>query len=178
MIQYSKEAEESAILSVAQKMCAAARTAPKTKGEDYLVTCILTGKEKDELANMMEQLSQPLSYGFFCRDASNVRDSHAVVLLGIKNKVRNLNKGCGYCGFEDCSACAEAGGMCAYGPMDLGIAIGSAVTIAAEAGIDNRVMFSAGRSAMALGVLGEDVRDVIGIPLSAKGKSPYFDRRK
>lgn len=178
MIQHSKEAEEAAVIQVARKMCAAARTAPKTKGEDYLAACILTGKEKEELANQMEELSPKLSYGFFMRDAANVRDSFAVVLLGIKNQARKMNEGCRYCGFENCSACMEAGGMCAFGPMDLGIAIGSAVSVAADARIDNRVMFSAGRAAKELGILGEDVTDVIGIPLSARGKSPYYDRKR
>jgi uncharacterized ferredoxin-like protein len=60
--------------------------------------------------------------------------------------------------------------------MDLGIAIGSAVSVAADNRIDNRVMFSAGRAGMNLKFLGGTARQVIGIPLAAKGKSPFFDR--
>ena len=61
--------------------------------------------------------------------------------------------------------------------MDLGIAIGSAVAAAADGRVDNRVLFSAGRAAMSLGLMGEDVRMVMAIPLSVKGKNPFFDRK-
>ena len=60
--------------------------------------------------------------------------------------------------------------------MDLGIAIGSAVSVAEDARVDNRVMFSVGRSIMEMGILPENVKNIVGIPLSASGKSPYFDR--
>jgi uncharacterized ferredoxin-like protein len=39
------------------------------------------------------------------------------------------------------------------------------------------VLFSAGRAAMSLKLMGEDVRMVMGIPLSVKGKNPFFDRK-
>ena len=37
MLYTSKEAEQAAILTVAQEMCAAIRTAPKTQGKDCLL---------------------------------------------------------------------------------------------------------------------------------------------
>lgn len=177
MIIDAKKAEEAGILNVAQEMCIAARTAPKTKGEDFLETCIVTGEEKDALAGKMEELSEKLGYKFFLRDAQNLRDSFAVVLLGIRNQYRGMNDGCGYCGFKNCGECSENGGMCAFGPIDLGIAIGSAVAVASGAGVDNRVMFSIGRAAAESGIFDEDVKELIGIPLSVSGKSPYFDRK-
>ena len=67
--------------------------------------------------------------------------------------------------------------MCAYDNMDLGIAVGSAASVAADCRIDNRVMFSAGRAALSLGTMGGDVKVILAIPLSAGGKSPYFDRK-
>ena len=60
--------------------------------------------------------------------------------------------------------------------MDLGIALGSAVSIAADNRIDNRIMFSAGVAAMEMNLLGPGVGEIIGIPLSATKKSIYFDR--
>jgi len=59
--------------------------------------------------------------------------------------------------------------------LDLGIAIGSAVKVASDLNVDNRVMFTIGVAALALGLMDADV--VIGIPLSATGKNIYFDRR-
>ena len=177
MLYSSKEAEQAAILQIANEMCAAIRTAPKTKGRDYLDCCILTGKEQEALAQKMEELSKQYDAGFLMRDAGNIRASSAVVLVGVKNVRRGMNDLCRYCGFTDCTACAEAGGECAYGPIDLGIAVGSAVSVAAAAHIDNRVMFSAGRAAMELGFLGSDYGCMLAIPLSVSGKSPYFDRK-
>lgn len=177
MMMDGKAAEEAAILATAQRMCAAARTAPKACGVDHLAAAILTGAELLQVAAEMERLSGELGYDFFLRDAQNLRASFALVLLGMRCGPRGLGTGCGYCGFPSCQACVAQGGLCAYDPMDLGIAIGSAVSIAADARLDNRVLFSAGRAALELGLLGEGVRDVVGIPLAAAGKNPYFDRK-
>ncbi|BBB92205.1 MAG TPA: DUF2148 domain-containing protein [Methylomusa anaerophila] len=38
------------------------------------------------------------------------------------------------------------------------------------------MMFSAGKTAVDLGFLGEAVKVAYGIPLSISGKSPFFDR--
>ena len=176
MIISSEQAEQAALLSTAEAMCAAARTAPKAKGVDQIVSCILTGEEKDALADQMERMAETLSYGFFLRDAQNVRASQAVVLLGVQYGQRGLNAGCARCGFEDCAACAKSGGVCVYDPLDLGIAIGSAVSVAAQRRVDNRIMFSCGRAANAMGLL-KGAPLVTAIPLSVSGKSPYFDRK-
>lgn len=60
---------------------------------------------------------------------------------------------------------------------DLGIAIGSAVTVAQEMRVDNRVMFSAGKAALNLGILGENVRVAYGVPLYTGSKSIFRDRK-
>jgi len=58
---------------------------------------------------------------------------------------------------------------------DLGIALGSAVKTASLNNVDNRIMFTAGTSALSLGwMAGCNV--AYGIPLSASGKNVYFDR--
>ena len=46
----SDEMERQAILATAARMCAAARTAPKAKGVDNILTRVLTGEEKKALA--------------------------------------------------------------------------------------------------------------------------------
>ena len=177
MIYRSDDIEMEAVLATARRMCAAARTAPKAKGIDRIETMILTGADKDKIAGELERLSEPFQYRFFLRDAGNVRAAQALVLIGTREGTRGLNGGCRHCHFEDCADCAEKGGVCVYDPMDLGIAIGSAVAAAADERVDNRVLFSAGRAAMSLKLMGEDVRMVMGIPLSVKGKNPFFDRK-
>ena len=82
---------------------------------------------------------------------------------------------CGLCGFSDCHTCEEAGGVCAQLLVDLGIAVSSAVSAAAQDYVDNRIMWSIGKAAAEL----EDIeRGVcwLGIPLSITGKNIFFDR--
>ena len=64
-----------------------------------------------------------------------------------------------------------------YDPMDVGIALGSAAATAADCRVDSRILFSAGRAALQLGIMGEKVRLIYGLPLSVSGKSPFFDRK-
>ncbi len=177
MIQDSKTAEELAVLRTAQAMCAAARTAPKTRGIDHLHSMIVLEEDIVVLAAEMERLSETFDYAFFMRDAQNVKHSGAVVLLGYSYHRNGLGAGCGYCNFNDCVACEKANGVCVYNPIDLGIATGSAVGVAADARVDCRVMFSVGRAALSLGLFDESVKCAVGIPLSVMGKSPYFDRK-
>ena len=69
-----------------------------------------------------------------------------------------------------------AGARCAFNMIDLGIAIGSAVSVAADCRVDSRVLYSAGKAAQLMQY--EDF-DVVwqGIPIAAYGKSPFFDRK-
>ncbi|MDR1702148.1 MAG: DUF2148 domain-containing protein [Sporomusaceae bacterium] len=173
----SKKAEETAILNLAHSVCAAARTAPKACGIDHLETAVLTGEDKDRLAAQMRKIGEPLGETgkFFCRDADNVDASGAVVLVGAKYETRGLGIICKLCGFENCGACEKAGAVCVFTSMDLGIALGSAVSLVADNRVDNRIMFTIGQAAAKLGLLGE-YKLIMGIPLSVSGKSVFYDR--
>ena len=177
MIINSNKAEESAILNLAYSVCAAARTAPKACGIDHLETAVLTGEDKDRVSADMRKIGESLgeSGRFFYRDADNVDASGAVVLIGAKYAVRGLGEICKLCGFENCAACVEAGASCVFTSMDLGIALGSAVSLVADNRVDNRIMFTIGQAAARLGLLGEH-KLIMGIPLSASGKSVFYDR--
>jgi uncharacterized ferredoxin-like protein len=104
-----------------------------------------------------------------------------VVLVGIK-KASVLGLDCGACGFPGCKQLKQAdrcevefvGPQCAFRLLDLGIALGSAVKTAGILNVDNRIMYRAGVAAREMGLVDWDV--VMGIPLSASGKSIYFDR--
>ena len=67
------------------------------------------------------------------------------------------------------------GPTCVFKSIDLGIALGSAVKTASILNVDNRIMYSIGTAAKQLNYLPE-ASIVMGIPLSAKGKSKYYDR--
>ena len=172
----SQKAEEQAILNMAYAVCAAARTAPKACGIDHMDTAILTGEDKKKVSDEMRRMGEAIPAPFFSRDADNVDASGAVVLVGVKYESRGLSEICGICGFASCDACTAAGATCVFTGVDLGIALGSAVATAAEGGIDNRIMFTIGKAAASLGLMGEH-KLIMGIPLSVSGKSPFFDRK-
>lgn len=161
-------------LDIAEKMLVAARTAPKGKGIDVLECAVITGEDQDALARTMEDLGNERGHHFFLRDADNVRMSQCVVVIGTRAKSQGLN--CGYCGFPTCGDKPRRV-PCEINAVDVGIALGAAVSRAQAYGVDTRVMFSAGQAAWKMGLLGEDVSQVYAIPVSISSKSPFFDRR-
>lgn len=180
MIYQSGQMEEQAVLQVAAQMCAAARTAPKAKGIDEICTVVLTGKDKEILAEKMEEIGErdfgASAEDWYLRDAQNVKDAQAVVLIGARQNYRGVAE-CSFCGFDNCGACKQEGAKCAMGFVDLGIALGSAAAVAADARIDNRIMFSIGKAWMETE---ESPEDAVwqGIALSVSGKNIFFDRKK
>ena len=179
MLYDSKSMEEKAILNAAADICAAARTAPKACGIDHMVSAVVTGEDKDKLTAEMRRISKLYPNGAFLeRDAANVDNSVAVVLLGANESYRNLNEICGLCHFENCADCHANGACCIYEAMDLGIALGSAAALAADLRVDTRILFTAGKAALSLKLFDESVKIVVGIPISISGKSPFFDRAK
>lgn len=168
--------ERDGLLEAARRICIAARTAPKGKGTDNLATMVLTGTEKDELADEMQRMGEASGVSFFIRDAKCLRAAGAIVLLGTKIKTLGIPN-CGNCGFSNCAENEKNHGICAFNTGDLGIAVGSAVSVAADNRVDNRIFFTAGRAAVNLKILGEEVKIAYGIPLSVSGKSIFFDRK-
>ena len=187
----NSEIDNLAVISVAELMAASARTAPKGAGVDHIQTAILTGKEKDELADAMvrRQERKRTPTGIFGRDAEGVRKSQAVLLIGVRGTMpKTTSKGepfnCGACGFETCGQFIRAakkkgedftGPNCIFEAIDLDIALGSAVKTASILNIDNRMMYTVGAAAKDLELLDADV--ILGIPLSATGKNPFVDRK-
>lgn len=181
----SKDAEREAILDVARLMLVAARTAPKSGGIDDILTLIVHGKEKDAIADKMEETAEKRKSEGFKRDAKNVRNSEAVILIGVRGS-KSFGLNCGACGFDTCKEFEEKknesgedffGPTCLFKALDMGIALGSSVKVASELNIDNRIMYRVGTAAMKLRMLPEATA-IMGIPVSAKGKSIYFDRSK
>ena len=165
--------KRSALKSIAEKLCVSARTAPKTKGIDNLVINILTDSEKNELADRMREKAKRTSRPGFQRDAANIDTSDTIILIGTKSSPSGLD--CGFCGYPDCASLTRGRGFCAYSAIDLGIALGSAAFMASLFHADNRLMYSVGKTALEWGILPGCVM-AIGIPLSASGKNPFFDR--
>ncbi|MBD3425663.1 MAG: ferredoxin [Candidatus Omnitrophica bacterium] len=164
-----------ALEDTARRMCVAARTAPKTKGEDNLIITMLSSGDKKKVISGMKKIAKRDNRPSCARDAGSIKDADQIVVIAAKKTTLGLN--CGFCGYPTCKELSGTKGVCAYISMDLGIALGSAVSLAASEHVDNRLMYSIGRAAMETGVLGSKAAQAIGIPLSATGKNPFFDRK-
>ncbi|MDD5746017.1 MAG: DUF2148 domain-containing protein [Candidatus Omnitrophica bacterium] len=170
--------EHRALEQVAEHMCLAARTAPKAKGVDNIITLILkNGATKNRLLKRMREIAEQAGKPGFSRDADNAAQSPVIVFIGTKTEPLGITY-CGLCGFDDCAQMTKAKARCAFSSHDLGIAVGSAVSIAADFRVDNRIMYSLGKTAVELNLF-NDKKAVLamGIPLSATGKNIFFDRK-
>ena len=162
------------LLKVALEMMTAARTAPKGKGIDIIEVALATDETIVQLSQAMQAYSEKSGLKFFLRDAENILQAEAIVIIGTERSNQNLN--CGYCGFETCAEKDKHPKVpCAVNTADVGIAIGAACSVAADHRVDNRVMFSIGRAAIELNLL-EGCTSVYGIPISCTSKNPFFDR--
>lgn len=174
MIYTEVSIREDAVIDIAKKIAIAARTAPKAKGVDNIEIAILTGNDIEKLAVAMCSIAEKEGRKSFIRDADNCRKSQAVMLFGTRMESLGIN--CSFCGFPTCAAKDEHPEIpCFFNANDLGIAIGSAVSIASENRIDNRVMYTVGYTAKQMNIL-PNCNVILGLPLSVSGKSPFFDR--
>jgi uncharacterized ferredoxin-like protein len=152
-------------------------TAPKAKGLDDLRILYVDGAEKDALTAWLRRHGEEKGKPGLVRDAQNVDKALAVVLIGSRPLFMELD--CGMCGSETCDLARAQGMNCIYPVADLGIAIGSGVSMAAEQGLDNRVMYSIGLAALRTGLFASEpgIRCALGIPFSVSSKNVFFDRK-
>ena len=168
-------------------MAAAARTAPKAGGKDFLEIVVVTADEdlKRIAAAMHEYAPRSTNEAFWMRDASNIENSQALLLIGLAKPV-TAGYDCGACGAPTCAEFAKArtvvakemgysGPHCVMRMIDIGVALASGAKAASLLSVDNRVQQRVGAAARALGIIKAEV--ALGIPVSISGKSIYFDRQ-
>ncbi|MDR2917111.1 MAG: DUF2148 domain-containing protein [Tannerella sp.] len=173
MIQNERKIRKELVMDAARCMARAARTAPKGKGMDAIEIGIVTDEDIERLSAEMIRISEETGLKFLLRDADNLKNADAVLIAGTTRKEHGLN--CAHCGFPTCEEKPDTV-LCALNVVDVGIAIGSACSVAADMRVDTRVMFSAGLAAQRLKMLGES-QCVMAIPVSATSKNPFFDRK-
>jgi len=165
------------LLSIAKEMLIAARTAPKARGIDNLEIALVESQSIEMISKKMLEIGQEENNHTFLRDSENILQSTVMMIIGTKIKTNGLAL-CGHCGFKNCEEKEKFPKVpCAFNTGDLGIAIGSAVSVAMDHRVDNRVMYSVGHAVVDLGLLGKEVKIAYGIPLSATSKNPFFDRK-
>lgn len=177
-LMMEEQIRNEATLGIAKQMVLAARTAPKACGKDSLLAAVADKETMREIATHMRTMhAEGRGGAFFLRDADSLETAEALVLLGIRIAPKMLDN-CGLCGFADCQEKIQhPKHPCSFNAADLGIATGSAVSIAADCRIDNRIMFSVGMAVREMGLLGKEAAIIYGIPLAIKGKNPFFDRK-
>jgi len=177
-IKHDLEMKQNIADNVAQRMLLAARTAPKARGKDTLIAATADKAGRTAIATHMRRMvGENRAAPFFLRDADNLEAADALVLLGTDIDPMLLDN-CGLCGFANCEEKLEhPNHPCAFNTGDLGIALGSAVSVAMDARIDNRIMFSIGMAVRDMELLGKTAKIVYGIPLAIGGRNPFFDRK-
>ena len=183
MIVDERDFKNDAIRFAAFLMAESARTAPKAKGEDSIEIVLVQGDDIKRISEEMMKLAEEYGDKNFERDAKSIEKAQAILLIGVKGD-RSVGVNCGACGFKDCKEFQNAkrvegrdfiGPNCVFKILDLGIALGSAVKLAAIVGVDTRIMYRVGTAARKLNMISADV--VMGIPIAALAKNPFFDRQ-
>ncbi|MGE5893126.1 MAG: ferredoxin domain-containing protein [bacterium] len=178
-----KEVAEMAV----KLMAASARTAPKAGGKDFLeITAITQEEDLKKIAQAMKEYApKSTNEAYWLRDASNIENSQALLLVGLGKPV-TAGYDCGGCGYRTCGEFTKhrqikdkemgyTGPHCMMRMIDIGVALSSAAKTASLLNVDNRVQQRVGAAARALGFIKGEV--VLGIPVSITGKSIYFDRQ-
>lgn len=183
----STKDEKDALLQAAKLMMLSARTAPKSGGVDDIQTQLIhTKQQKKAIITEMLKIAQerPNATKGFKRDAKNVQNSEAIILIGIRG-TKKFGIDCGGCGYKNCTKFDKTpkrlgqdfiGPNCIFKLLDLGIALGSAVKTASLLNVDNRIMYRIGTAAKRLKHMPQ-ASIIMGIPISAKGKNIYYDRK-
>lgn len=171
----------------AKLMAASMRTAPKAGGKDFLEIVVV--EDPGELARISEKMREfaPLSTNeaFWLRDAANIAECQALVLVGLSRFV-TAGYDCGACGFPACKDFVKArqaadkdmgysGPHCVMRMLDIGVALASAAKTASLLNVDNRVQQRVGAAARSLGLIAAEV--AMGIPVGVFGKNIFFDRK-
>jgi len=178
-----REQERKGVMETANLMVVSARTAPKSGGVDDILTAVVYGAEVETLAADMENLAVERKIERWSQQAQEIKGSEVIVLIGVRGTKRYATN-CGACGYKSCDDFEKAekklgqdfeGPTCIFKALDLGIAVCSAVKTASLLNVDNRIFYRIGASAKRLKYLPE-ASLIMGIPLSSKGKNPYFSR--
>lgn len=175
MIYNERDLRPEMVKALGEAVMVAARTAPKAKGRDLVEIAMVTDEDIVALAEAMRRVSERTGLKFLLRDANNIENSQAVILIGTREPRTVCGLNCGYCGWATCEAKPD-NAPCVMNSVDVGIAIGSACSKVADLRLDSRVMFSAGWAAQQEGFI-PDVEQIFAIPLSSSSKNIFFDRQ-
>ena len=83
MIINERDLRHQSVVEAAHRMMTAARTAPKAKGVDIIEIALVEEREDlEKLAEAMRRRSEETGFKFLLRDADNILQGEAVILIG------------------------------------------------------------------------------------------------
>ncbi len=152
------------IKNAALTMLSRAKTAPKAKGVDNLVYYLLEKDDVKKVAKKLEALAIEKDIPFFLRDSKNIKDLDYIVVIGLKKDTEKS--------FKKLTLDSDSN----FDSVNLGIALGSAVSAANVYGVDTRIMWTIGFAIKNMNIIKQELQDAYGIPISISEKNIFFDR--
>ena len=120
MIINERDIRHQLVVEAARRMMTAARTAPKAKGCDILEIALVDScDDLNAIAEQMHREYESNGMQFLLRDADNILQGEALLLIGTRRQPQGLN--CGYCGKPTCAQ-NPAPAPCAFNSIAVGIA--------------------------------------------------------
>ncbi len=150
--------------NAALAMLSRAKTAPKARGVDNLVYYLLEKDDIKKVAKKLKELAVEKDIPFFLRDPNNIKDLDYIVLIGLKKSSEK--------NFKKLQLDSESN----FDSVNLGIALGSAVSAANIYGVDTRIMYTIGFAVRNMNIIKQELQDAYGIPISISEKNIFFDR--
>ncbi len=137
----------------------AAERSPKFFGEKIEIV-LLDEAEKEMLAEEMFQLSDEYEDELYSLEGDYIESSDEIILIGLENH-EPFNIDCRGCGYENCEEFQKAeektkiyeGPNCAFGLLDLGMAIGHAWNTIEDYNLEPDISVKGGLAAKHLGLM-------------------------
>ena len=95
MIINERDIRNQSVLEAAHQIMVAARTAPKGKGIDIIEIITVTDEDIKQISEHLKVMSKETGMKFLLRDAENILQAEAMILIGTKKQNQGLN--CAYC---------------------------------------------------------------------------------
>ncbi len=187
--EYHERREESARLA-AKLLLASAVTAPRVGGIDEISVQYIEDRDSiEEMAIVVEKMAEDNpSWDFFRSDAVQIRDSDVVLVMADRRSGHDpMDSNCNLCGHTLCDSwrkvpklpdepsVAFRGPFCLLRSMNLAYALGGAVTLARQLGIDHAIKMSVGVAALRMGLTPYKCDIALGFLASVTEKSPFKD---
>jgi uncharacterized ferredoxin-like protein len=190
--EYDEKRQE-AVRLAGKLLLASAVTAPRVGGIDEISVQYIEDRDTiEEMAIVIDKMaSENTAWEFFRSDAVQVKDSDVVLVMADRRSGHDpMDSNCNLCGYslcdlwrdvpklEDKPGVAFRGPFCLLRSMNIAYALGGAVTLARQLGIDHTIKMSVGAAAVRMGLTPYKSDLALGFMASVTEKNPFKDLPK